>query len=375
MFRITPKTLTDDMVVLSDEAFFFDGEQKKPDVVVADTNAVGVVISTANDYILEYSASTSAGAIPVTVTGQNNYTGTVTKTFPILKRPVAPPVIGSKSYNGRTQRPSIPADNRWTVVENPGGVNAGEYTNVVLRLTNTEDYKWKGQGEDESDWTGVFTITKANNGWSRYPSIQSWTNGVQTASAPQMGQARYGTVQVAYRRQGTDVSTETAEKPSAPGKYIARFWVEPTGNYIGVAVNTPYDVEFEIFRSPGDTQTETQTTPVPVPYTWLDAYLAKYGAGDYEAAGKAKGRNGRFLWESYVAGLDPEREDSQFTALIEMQADGTAKVTWTPDLRNAPTPRTYTTLGKASLGDKDWTPVTDANKSQMRFFKVTVEIK
>ena len=93
------------------------------------------------------------------------------------------------------------------------------------------------------------------------------------------------------------------------------------------------------------------------------------------AADKAKGRNGCFLWESYVAGLNPEEPMSQFTAKIEMLPDGTMKVTWSPDLRTAEVPRTYTTLGKAKLTDADWTPVTDANKPQMHFFKVKVEAK
>ena len=160
-----------------------------------------------------------------------------------------------------------------------------------------------------------------------------------------------------------------------PGKYIARFWAEPTEDYIGVAMNSPYEVEFEIYRGPNDTQTETETTPMPVPYTWLDPYLVKYGSGDDESAGKAKGRNGCFLWESYVAGLDPEDPTSKFTAMIELLPNGTVKITWCPDLRTAEKPRTYTTLGKAQLTDADWTPVTDANKSQMRFFKVKVEMK
>ena len=377
VFRIVAKELTDEMVVLSDEAFFFDPDsgQKKPDVTVADTNALGVVISTANDYDVSYGDSTSAGAMPVTVTAKNNYFGTVTKTFPILKRPVAPPVIGSKAYNGRTQKPSIPADDRWTVVSNPGGVNAGFYTNVVLRLTNTDDYKWKGQGEDEAEWTGVFEVRKANNGWSRYPGIESWKYG-ETPSEPVMGQARYGTVRVAYRRKGADVSTETATKPSTPGKYVARFWADETENYIGVATVEPYyEVEFEIYRGDGDVKTHTETTGVPVPYTWLEPYLAKYGAGDYEAAGNAKGQNGYFLWESYLAGLDPENPTSKFRVYIEMLPDGTPKITWSPDLREAEEPRKYTVLGKATLFDRDWVPVTEANKANMRFFKVKVEME
>ena len=81
------------------------------------------------------------------------------------------------------------------------------------------------------------------------------------------------------------------------------------------------------------------------------------------------------LWESYVAGLDPEDATSKFMAKIEMGADGTVKITWSPDLSTAEVPRTYTTLGKATLLDKDWVPVTDANKSQMHFFKVKVEME
>ena len=76
-----------------------------------------------------------------------------------------------------------------------------------------------------------------------------------------------------------------------------------------------------------------------------------------------------------MAGLDPEEPTSKFTAAIELLPNGTVKITWSPDLSTAEVPRTYTTLGKANLTDADWTPVTDANKPQMRFFKVKVEMK
>ena len=372
VFRILAKELTNEMVVLTDEAFFYDPDsgQKTPSVTVADTNAIGVVISTENDYDISYGDSMSAGAVPVTVTAKNNYFGEVTKTFPILKRPVAPPTIGAKSYTGKKQTASIPVDDRWTVVQNAGGIDVGEYP-VVLRLTNPDDYKWKGFGDDEAEWTGVFVIRQGANGWSRNPGIASWTNG-ETPSEPVMGTPRRGTTSyVTYRMRGADIETATLERPSRPGQYTARFVVEETANYAG----TYMDVDYEIYRGAGDTQTETETTPVPVPYVWLDAYVDKYGAGDYEAAGKAKGRNGRFLWESYVAGLNPEEPSSQFTATIEMQSDGTPKVTWSPDLSKNVVPRTYTTMGKATLLDADWTPVTEENKANMRFFKVKVEIK
>lgn len=369
VFRILPKELTDEMVQLTDEAFFFDPEsgQKTPSVTVADTNSFGTVISTAADYDVAYGDSTSsAGAVPVTVTGKNNYTGTVTKTFDVLKRPVPPPVIGAKAYNGKNQTATITADDRWMVVENGGGINAGEYP-VILRLVNSDDYMWKGSDGKSSDWTGVFRITRGANGWSRAPGIANWTEG-ETPSEPSMGTPRRGTTSyVTYRKRGADVSTAVREQPTRAGKYTARFVVEETENYVG----TFHDVDFEILPGAGGF-TETQTTPVPVPYAWLEKYLVKYGAGDYETAGHAKGENGVALWESYVAGLDPEDPTSRLRAFIEMLPDNTPKVTWSPDLSNAEKPRLYTILGKAKLTDKDWTPVTDANKPQMHFFKVTV---
>jgi len=371
---IMPKTLTDEMVVLTDKAFFYDpgSTVKKPSVTVSDTNAVGVVISTVDDYTVVYDEATSAGAIPVTVTGKNNYTGTVTKTFDVLKRPVEPPVIGTKAYNGRKQKATVPVDDRWTVVKNDGGINVGEYE-VVLRLTNPNDYRWKGVDEAEAEWTGVFRITKANNGWSRYPGILGWS--IDEEPNDPTGQSRWGTLSVAYRKAGTEVATETSVKPSEPGDYIARFWVEGTENYIGVALTVHYEVAFTITASDGIPSEETQTTPVPVPHVWLEKYVNTFGGGDFEKAANSKGANGVSLWESYVAGLDPEDATSRFTAKIEMGADGKAVVTWTPDLSNAEKPRKYTTLGKKKLGDDAWSPVTDDNKAKMRFFKVTVEMK
>ena len=294
----------------------------------------------------------------------------MTKTFPVLKRPVAPPVVGPQSYNGRTQKATVTSDSRWTVVRNNGGVDVGEYE-VVLRLTNTEDYRWKGVDEDESDWTGVFVIRKGANGPSREIKMDSWTYG-ETPSEPQ-GSPRNGTYTVSYRRVGADISTETTVRPELPGKYIARFWVAESENYAGYS--NPNEIEFEIYPGEGYVQAHTETTPVPVPYVWLDPYLAKYGSGDYEAAGHATGANGVALWESYVAGLNPDDSDSRLKAFIEMLADGTAKITWSPDLSDADPPRKYTVLGKKTLLDRDWTPVTDANKSQMRFFKVKAEMK
>lgn len=113
---------------------------------------------------------------------------------------------------------------------------------------------------------------------------------------------------------------------------------------------------------------------VAVPRAWLGSYVSQYGAGDCEAAAKATGANGMPLWQSYVAGLDPTDAASRFEVRIAMDANGSPTIAWSPDLRAATPARVYSVLGKTALGDVEWTPVTDANRATMRFFKVAVEM-
>ena len=189
----------------------------------------------------------------------------------------------------------------------------------------------------------MFSITKANNGFSTQPGMSGWAYG-EEPSEPSMGKPRFGAVvHVAYRAEGADVSTETATRPEFPGKYIARFWVDEEANFRG----TSTEIKFGITGT-APAIDHTTTTPVPVPYAWLEPYVAEFGGGKtgpegYETAGWATGRNGVKLWESYVAGLDPTDAASRFLAIITMDADDE--------------------------------PVTDANRASMRFFKVGVEIK
>lgn len=122
---------------------------------------------------------------------------------------------------------------------------------------------------------------------------------------------------------------------------------------------------------------QTSTTPDPVPFAELRTAYSNYwmaAEGDYEAAAKMTGRNGYAVWQSYVAGLEPDNESSKFTAKIEM-VDGKPVVTWEPDTPELRAAREYITYGKKTLLDCDWTPVTDADRDQYNFFKVEVKMK
>ena len=78
-------------------------------------------------------------------------------------------------------------------------------------------------------------ITKAANAWIAVPSISGWTCG-ETASMPNMGKAKFGTVAVRYGASG-------AVLPSSAGNYVATFTVAGTANYAGLTKEVPFTVE------------------------------------------------------------------------------------------------------------------------------------
>ena len=84
------------------------------------------------------------------------------------------------------------------------------------------------------------------------------------------------------------------------------------------------------------------------------------------------GTNGRSLWTSWLAGLDPSvEENAEFTVSIDVSG-GVPRLSWSPDLGDA---RAYTVWGRATLDAADsWAQVDidDIGTSQFRFFKVAV---
>ena len=165
-------------------------------------------------------------------------------------------------------------------------------------------------------------------------------------------------------------------------------YVSETYDAAGNLRKVGISVDIGCYESAFSVVTETQTTPEPIPHAWLDGYseiLATYG-GDYEAMANSQspGKNGSgkvwpngsvyYVWQDYVAGTDPRKDDSVFTAKIEI-VDNKPVITWEPDTPELRATREYITYGKKTLLDVDWTPVTDSNKDQYNFFKVEVKMK
>lgn len=105
-FTINPKSLTAAMVTLSDIPTTYNAQLQKPTVSVAD----GAIMTT-SDYAVTNDGGTDVNTYSVTVVGQTNYTGTITKTYTIspLSISTADVTLASNSYtySGAENRPAV----------------------------------------------------------------------------------------------------------------------------------------------------------------------------------------------------------------------------------------------------------------------------
>lgn len=118
---------------------------------------------------------------------------------------------------------------------------------------------------------------------------------------------------------------------------------------------------------------------VSIPFNWAENYPSfeeKFGS-DFSAALQAqtgkKSHDGSamLVWQDFVAGTDPTKEDDLFAAKIEMK-DGVPVVTWEPNLNTNGEVRVYKVYGKETLSPaEEWAYPTN---SLHRFFKVSVEM-
>ncbi len=153
------------------------------------------------------------------------------------KTVVNAPVINSKVYNGEKQVATVEASDAYTVIENNGGVNAGEY-NVVLKLTDENAYEWKTPDEaDATMLTLKFVITKATNSVSEL-TLDGWREG-ETANVP-TANAEFGEVKFAYATEQNGTYTENV--PTAAGTYFVKAYVEATKNYDGAEAVISFEI-------------------------------------------------------------------------------------------------------------------------------------
>lgn len=136
--HVAQKALTEDMVSLEYEKTEYDGKEKTPSVSVKDGE-----LATDADYTVSYSDNIEVGTGTATVSGQNNYTGTVVKPFAVERAVIKEKYVvlsGSWTYDGTQKKPEpfvtvhgriLTKDVDYTVTygENiHAGAEAGTYT-------------------------------------------------------------------------------------------------------------------------------------------------------------------------------------------------------------------------------------------------------
>ena len=111
-FTIQPKSLADDMLTLSATDFTYNGNVQKPTPTMTDKNASDVSIITSNDYVITNEGGADVGTYHVVVNGQNNYTGSIDKTFTISQLSLSTATItlatlSSYVYDGTAKTPAV----------------------------------------------------------------------------------------------------------------------------------------------------------------------------------------------------------------------------------------------------------------------------
>ena len=155
-FAIDPKALADGMVTLSASSFTYNGSNQKPTITVKD-GTTSLIENT--DYTLTNAGGTAKGNYDITVTGKDNYSGTITKQFAINPKALTDAMVtlsaSSFTYNGSNQKPTVTVkDGTTSLIENTdftltnaGGTDVGSY-----------DVKVTGKGNYSGTITKQFAI-------------------------------------------------------------------------------------------------------------------------------------------------------------------------------------------------------------------------
>ena len=157
-------------------------------------------------------------AVFTSTTGNYN-SREVTITVTVAKLTVKVPIVESKEFDEQYHNSGLTNTDLYTVLEDIGGINHGDYT-VVLTLNDPTNYKWATT--DEATISIQYVISVAVNKWVDAPTIaDSW----EYESAGDIGYASalHGGVKIEYKLASDDDSMYSETLPTLPGKYVARF--------------------------------------------------------------------------------------------------------------------------------------------------------
>ena len=193
--------------------------------------------------------------------GGDGGSGIVVFRYKVASNIAVVPTFESKVYTGETLTADVADGTGYTVTQNDGGIDVGDYE-VVLTLV--DGYTW-----DVSEFSGTltFSITQAANVWTVEPAISkdSWTQGVDEPGVLTAGETQFGTVAATITKDGGEATTFDGTLPTEAGEYVITYATAATANYTAPEV-TEKTVSFAIYAA----------DEIP-PYTFATGTLAVNG--------------------------------------------------------------------------------------------------
>ena len=279
-FTIDHAELTDVEVKQKEALTYALGEALTPEVsesaVAVNGQSVTFAYSTAeNGTYGSLPSFTEVGSYTVYYKASAPYHNDAKGSFTVTvdKIVVEEPGIAAKTYTGAARTADVAETELYTVEKNLGGTAAGSY-DVVLKLKDAENYKWKTT--EDAQVTLQFNITKADNSWTTEPSVSNWIYG--DSAKVSAGEAAFGDVQVVY-------SDGNSEAPTAAGSYTATFSVAATGDYSGFSKTLSFEItkatDTESVKKSDDVTAENVTTEnkgdLEEAKSALESALSNYG--------------------------------------------------------------------------------------------------
>lgn len=129
-FTITPADISQLTASLSADIFRYNGAEQKPSVTVKSRDKM-LVLDT--DFTVSYSDNIDVGTATVNITGQGNYTGSMTRTFTITNARI-PAVITAKSVtlNQSTKKTSV------FTAETDGKITLKSSNSKIVKVSGTK---------------------------------------------------------------------------------------------------------------------------------------------------------------------------------------------------------------------------------------------
>ncbi len=231
---ITVKDISKNTISLSETSYTYDGTEKRPTVTVKEGNKV---LANGRDYTVKYSNNVNSGTATVTVTGNNDYKGTLTANFEIKKRNNSITASNfTKNYSTKAQSFSIGAkqagnaklkyssDNKNVKVDSNGKVTIAKGFAGKATITITADAT---QGYNKATKKITITMKKINNSVKASNFTKNYSTKAQSFS---IGAKQTGNAKLKYSSDNKNVKVNGSGKVTIAKGFIGKATITITAN-------------------------------------------------------------------------------------------------------------------------------------------------